>query len=167
MKRSPESKPSVSINPGDIFVLGEHRLACGDAKNKALVDRLIDTSSIDLILTDPPYGVNYVGSKKGISEGILKPKEILNDHEQSDEEYALFTQDWLSIVKAYLSRKNAVYIFNSDKMIFPLREGMRAEGFKFAQLLIWAKTHSVIGRLDYLPQHELIAYGWHGKHAFY
>jgi len=51
-------------------------------------------------------------------------------------------------------------------MIFALREGMLTAGFKFSELLVWVKTHSVIGRMDYLPQHELIAYGWYGTHEF-
>jgi site-specific DNA-methyltransferase (adenine-specific) len=51
-------------------------------------------------------------------------------------------------------------------MIFSLREAMIETGYKFAQMLIWIKSHSVIGRMDYLPQHELIAYGWHGTHEF-
>ena len=51
-------------------------------------------------------------------------------------------------------------------MLFALRDGMHEAGIKFAQLLIWVKTHAVIGRMDYAPQHELIAYGWHGTHEF-
>lgn len=85
---------------------------------------------------------------------------------QSDEEYANFTQRWLEAVKPFLAQKNSVYIFNSDKMIFALRDGMKLTGFKFAQLLVWVKNQPVIGRLDYLPQHELIAYGWCETHKF-
>ena len=166
MKPLPEPKPSFSVKPGDIFALGEHRLACGDAKDQALVTKLVGAEKISVILTDPPYGIDYVTSKQGIADHLSKPKSILNDHEQSDTEYAAFTCDWLSAVKPHLTKKNAFYIFNSDKMIFSLREGLVQAGFKFAQLLIWAKTHSIIGRMDYLPQHELIAYGWHGTHAF-
>ena len=52
-------------------------------------------------------------------------------------------------------------------MLFALRDGMQNAGFKFTQLLIWIKNHAVVGRMDYLPQHELIAYGWHGAHIFH
>ena len=59
-----------------------------------------------------------------------------------------------------------MYIFNSDKMIFPLKQAMDQCGYKLSQLLVWVKTQAIVGRLDYLPQHELIAYGWLGKHRF-
>jgi DNA modification methylase len=165
MNLLPAPKPSFSINPGDIFLLGEHRLACGDAKDMSLVKTLIGGNKIDLVLTDPPYGIGYVESKEGIAE-IKTNKVITNDHLQSNEEYRSFTKNWLAALVPCLGSKNSVYIFNSDKMIFPLREGMRDAGLKFTQLLIWVKNHSIIGRMDYLPQHELIAYGWHGTHAF-
>lgn len=166
MKNSPEPKPSFSVNPGDVFQLGEHRLACGDAKEPSLVRTLLSGAQPSLILTDPPYGIDYVSSKMGIADHLSKPKTILNDHAQSDTEYAAFTRDWLLAVKEHLTKKNAFYIFNSDKMIFSLREGLLEAGFKFTQLLIWVKTHSIIGRMDYLPQHELVAYGWCGTHVF-
>ncbi len=165
MNLLPAPKPSFSINPGDVFLLGEHRLACGDAKDTELVKTLMGGNKIDLVLTDPPYGIGYVESKAGIAE-IKANKIITNDHLQSDEEYRTFTKDWLAALVPCLASKNSAYIFNSDKMIFPLREGMRDAGFKFTQLLIWVKNHSIIGRMNYLPQHELIAYGWHGTHAF-
>lgn len=166
MKNLPETKLPYSVNPGDIFQLGEHRLACGDAKDVLLIRTLLSGAHPALILTDPPYGIDYVSSKIGIADHLSKPKTILNDHAQSDLEYAAFTRDWLLAVKEHLTKKNAYYIFNSDKMIFSLREGLLEAGFKFTQLLVWVKTHSIIGRMDYLPQHELIAYGWHGTHLF-
>lgn len=166
MNPSPEPKPNFSVKPGDIVTLGNHLLACGDAKDAALVERLLHDRVINLVVTDPPYGIAYVESKVGLTDTLSHTKMILNDHEQSDEEYRLFTRNWLLAMRSFLAKKNALYVFNSDKMIFPLREGFLAAGIKFAQLLVWAKTHSVIGRMDYLPQHELIAYGWYGTHAF-
>jgi DNA modification methylase len=65
-----------------------------------------------------------------------------------------------------MTRKNSIYIFNSDKMIFALREAFIDLGLKMAQMLIWVKQAAVIGRLDYMPQHELILYGWYGTHDF-
>lgn len=153
------------IQIGDIFQLGEHVLACGDARDATLVAQLIDTRKISLVLTDVPYGVKYTASKIGISK-ISKQKNILNDQFQTDSEYTEFTRSWLTAVKPYLSKKNSVYVFNSDKMIFALREALLAESFHFTQLLIWVKNNSVMGRLNYLSQHELIAYGWYGTHQF-
>jgi DNA modification methylase len=157
----------MNVSNGDIYKLGDHTLLCGDATNKEMVDILLKERSINLILCDPPYSVNYVESKRGFRQNIAKPKEIIGDHIQTEAEYQEFTNVWLSCAAQYMTKKNSVYIFNSDKMLFPLREGMLQAGYKFTQLLIWAKTHAVIGRMDYLPQHELIAYGWYGTHKFH
>ena len=155
----------MQIKSGDLFKLGDHYLICGNAEDSQIVRRVCSDHRITLVLTDPPYGVEYVEGKKGFST-LRKGKVIANDHEQSDEEYRRFTKAWLSAITSYLHTKNAVYIFNSDKMLFALREGMKEAGFKYAQLLIWIKNHAVMGRMDYLPQHELIAYGWYGTHIF-
>lgn len=166
MKSSPAPRPKKLIRYGDIFRLGAHLLACGDAQDAALVNRLVSKAKIKLICTDPPYGVLAVESKAGFSP-LKVNKKILNDDIVSESQYTQFTKDWLVPVIPHLANKNAVYIFNSDKMVFALREGMERSGLKFAQLLIWIKNHAVVGRKDYLPAHELIAYGWYGTHQFH
>ncbi len=158
-------KSSSSIKHGDIFRLGEHLFLCGDSRDKDMVARLIGKQKIKAVITDPPYGVAVTESKEGF-QTLAKNKIIENDHLQSDEEYRKFTRDWIEAVTPHLEKKNSFYIFNSDKMIFALREGMVEAGIKFGQLLVWVKTHAVVGRMDYAPQHELIAYGWHGVHEF-
>lgn len=130
-----------------------------------LVKRLVGENTIQVVLADTPYGVAYTESKQGFT-AISKNKIIANDQVQSEEVYRKFTRDWIEAVKPFLAQKNAFYIFNSDKMLFALRDGMRDAGVKFSQLLIWIKNHAVMGRLDYLPQHELLAYGWYGTHKF-
>jgi len=166
MKHSQGKKPANSIKPGMIFQLGEHKLAVGSCMDPALLSNLIDGDKVSLLLVDPPYGVGYVESKQSFEQSNNEHRVIQNDQLQSEQEYTEFTKNWLEAIKPYLAQKNASYIFNSDKMIFALREGMVQAGFHFAQLLIWVKSQAVIGRLDYLPQHELIAYGWHGRHDF-
>ena len=155
-----------SIKQGDIFVLRNHLLLCGDLRNKEMVAELIGKHKIAAVITDPPYGVAVAESKEGF-QTLAKNKAIANDHLQTDTEYQRFTYDWIEAVKPHLKRKNSFYIFNSDKMVFALREGMIKADLKFGQLLIWVKTHAVIGRMDYAPQHELIAYGWYGVHEFF
>ena len=154
-----------SIKQGDIFKLGNHYIACGDSRDKDFVEKVIGKLRIKAVICDPPYGVAVTESKKNFKT-LLKDKKVENDHIQSDKEYATFTKDWIEAVSPHLERKNIFYIFNSDKMIFALREGMQNAGCKFGQLLIWVKTQAVVGRMDYAPQHELIAYGWHGVHEF-
>jgi site-specific DNA-methyltransferase (adenine-specific) len=156
----------MEMKNNTIYQLGEHRLACGDINNIQLLKDLIRSDKIKSVISDVPYGVAYVESKSGFKQGLSCKKIIENDHQQSDEEYKKFTLDWLNNIKPYLERKNSFYIFNSDKMIFPLKEAISQAGFKFSQLLVWIKSQAVIGRLDYLPQHELIAYGWYRTHEY-
>lgn len=158
-------KSSNSIKYGDMFRLGNHLLLCADSRNKDMVAKIIGKHKIKAVLIDPPYGVAVTESKQGF-QTLAKNKVIVNDHLQSDAEYRKFTRDWIEAVTPFLERKNSFYIFNSDKMVFALREGMMEAGVKFGQLLIWVKTHAVVGRMDYAPQHELIAYGWYGVHEF-
>lgn len=165
MKPSPAPKPRSSIKYGDLFQIGDHVLACGDARDVALVDRAIGKRVITLAEMDPPYGVLYTESKSGFSQ-VKVDRKILNDDIVSESQYAQFTKDWITPIIPHLARKNSFYIFNSDKMLFALRDGMERSGVRFTQLLIWIKHHAVIGRKDYLPMHELIAYGWSGTHAF-
>ncbi|MFH1472908.1 MAG: site-specific DNA-methyltransferase [bacterium] len=158
-------KSSNSIRYGDSFRLGNHLLLCADSRNKDMVARLIGKHKIKAVITDVPYGVATTESKENFRT-LSKNKSIANDHLQTDEEYRKFTRDWIEAIRPHLERKNNFYIFNSDKMIFALREGMLEADLKFCQLLIWVKTHAVVGRMDYAPQHELIAYGWYGTHEF-
>ncbi len=165
MKPSQASKPKKSIRPGDIFALGSSRLACGDSCDPVLLDHLLGTQKIDLIASDPPYGVGIVESKEYL-KNPSKHKAIANDQLQSEEEYVNFSKKWLDAISLHLAQKSSFYIFNADKMLFALKKALDESGYHFCQLLIWAKTGAVIGRMDYLPQHELIVYGWKGTHKF-
>ena len=166
MKNLQAKKPKRSVEFGDIYQLNEHLLMCGDSNNESMINRLLKGKTIKMILTDVPYGVGYVESKKNFVDIHVK-KNIKNDQLQSEKEYRTFTEKWLNNIAPFLDTYNSFYIFNSDKMIFSLKEAIQNTGYRFTQLLIWAKTGAVMGRLDYLPQHELIAYGWYGKHKFY
>lgn len=158
---------TIDVQPGDIFRLGNHILGCGSSTEKEFVKKVIGDRKIRCILTDPPYGVAYVEGKKDFSKlGAENVKEIMNDHLQTDVEYRKFTKEWLEAVVPFLESYNAAYIFNSDLMYPALRAGMEAAGFYYSQGLVWIKNSVVIGRKDYLPQHELVAYGWYGRHKF-
>ena len=154
------------VKKKEIHKLGDHMLACGDSRDASLVKELVGNNNISLILTDPPYGVSYVENKKGFSV-VKKNVEIINDNIAGESNYCQFTKDWLDAARPYLKTKNSCYIFNSDKMIFSLKDGMESADFRLAQILVWIKNSQVIGRRDYLAKHELIAYGWHGAHKFY
>jgi DNA modification methylase len=161
----PTSKLESSIKPGTIWQLGDHRLAYGDARNRVLLRRLIGKERVNLVCCDVPYGVAAVESKRGFST-LKKDKLIANDQLQTDAEYRQFNREWLQAIAPHLARHNSAYIFNADRMVWSLREGMMDAGFKVAQLMVWVKSQAVVGRLDYAPMHELILYGWHGTHRF-
>ncbi len=165
MKKAQASKLRKSIKTGSVWQLGQHRLALGDCRDKQLIKKLIGAKKISLICADPPYGVAAVESKREFKK-LSKDKIVANDHLQSDSEYTVFSKEWLEVVSPHLDPTNTCYIFNADKMVWALRDGMKLSGYKIAQLLIWIKSQAVVGRLDYAPQHELIMYGWHGKHRF-
>lgn len=168
MKNSPAKNRKNLTNEitcGDIFRVGNHIIGCGDSTDVEFVKRMVGTQRIAAVICDPPYGVKVVESKEGFSK-LKMPKKILNDDITDEAEYVAFTKKWLDAVVPHLDRKNSLYIFNCDLMIFALREGMQQSGIKLSQLIVWAKSQAVIGRKDYIPQHELIAYGWFGTHAF-
>jgi site-specific DNA-methyltransferase (adenine-specific) len=165
MKKPPIPKQEKSIKQGTIWQLGEHRLAYGDCRDRELLVRLIGAKKINLICCDVPYAIAAVESKRGFAT-LTKDKIIANDHLQSDDEYRAFNRAWLETITPFLAKNNGAYVFNADKMVWPLRDGMIDAGFKVAQLLIWVKSQAVLGRLDYAPMHELILYGWHGTHHF-
>jgi len=155
-----------------IYKLGEHILAHGDSTDPEFVSRVMKGISVRSVVCDPPYGVAYVENKDWMgmrgeeSAHFTAHKKIAGDQLQTEREYADFTQRWIEAVKPNLATKNAFYIFNSDWMICALREGMKSAGLYYSQLIIWVKNSIVLGRKDYNPQHELIAYGWYGTHKF-
>jgi DNA modification methylase len=166
MSNSHIAKSKRSTRREQIWKLGDHYLACGDARNSELVKRFIGDAKINAIISDPPFGVSVVENKMGISP-LKGHRAILNDDISSEPEYAAFTKDWLIPVLPHLAKKNSVYIFNADKMLFALKDGMDEAKVHFSQLVIWIKNHAIVGRKDYLPQHELIIFGWFGTHVFH
>ncbi len=150
----------------DVFRIWEHYLVFWDSTKKEYIEKVMNDKKIKSIITDVPYWIDYVKSKKWFYKGENEHKNIENDEIQSDDKYRDFMFNWIEVIKEYLEDKNTYYIFNSDKMIFTLKEALDKQKFKLSQLLVWVKNWWVIWRLDYLPQHELIAYWWYKKHEF-
>lgn len=162
-----------TIEQGEVWKLGEHVLGCGSSTDPVFVDcvmaQLPEGMKVRAIVTDPPYGVAYVEGKRDFNKLAADAHQggvraIMNDHIQSESTYAAFTKEYLDAVKDHLAPYNACYLFNSDLMFRALRTGMEAAGFYYSQMLVWVKNTVVVGRKDYLPMHEIIAYGWYGKH---
>lgn len=153
------------IKSGNIYQVSDHVVGCGDCTDKDFVSQVIGENKINAIVTDPPYGVAYVENKKGVAKlAKTDAKAIKGDHLQSESEYADFTKRWLSAVTPHLASHNTFHIFGCDSMFLAMRDGIKDSGLHFSQMLVWLKNQPVMGRMDYLPQHELIAYGWYGKH---
>lgn len=154
--------PSVGPEPitktGDIWELGIHRIMCGNSTILDEVELLMAGDKADLILTDPPYNVDYTGKTKD----ALK---IKND-KMGDDIFYQFLYD--AFVNAFISSKPgaSIYIFHADSEGLNFRKAMTEAGFKLAQCCIWVKQTMVMGRQDYQWKHEPILYGWNpqGSH---
>jgi len=154
-----------------MWKLGDHRLILGDATKKDDVDRLIGNDKVTLILADPPYGVGYVEGKQEFLETIQKENSVKKftpiKGDNIEEDYYAFSKKWLETVRPHLKEKNTFYIFNGDAKLREFLNALHDAGYTKSAILIWLKNHIVVGRKDYHPQHELIAYGWYGTHAYY
>lgn len=150
----PASEDSTSIiaQPGDIWLLGNHRLMCGDCRSKSDVSALMDGRHADLCVTDPPYNVNYEG-------GTEDELTIQNDSMENDL-FATFLKQVFSIMFGILKPGGSYYIFHADSEGENFRASLRKAGFKIAQCCIWVKNTMVMGRQDYQWQHEPCLYGW-------
>lgn len=138
--------------PGDIWILGKHRLMCGDSTQKEAVMRLMNKQQADMILTDPPYNVDYEGK----TEDALK---IENDN-MSETEFYNFLIDSFRNMFEEVKPGGSIYVFHADTEGLNFRNAFKAVGFKLAQCLVWVKNTFVMGRQDYQWRHEPILYGW-------
>ena len=152
--KDPDDVPEAPAIPvsrdGEIWLLGRHRLMCGDATKGDDVAALLDGAAMQLLLTDPPYNVDYRG----------KAGKIKND-KMSGQEFEEFLQGAFKVMHESLRSGGAIYVAHSeagDGMVF--RRAFMAAQFKLAACLIWRKQTAVLGRGDYHFQHEPILYGW-------
>jgi DNA modification methylase len=147
---------------GDVWQLGRHRLMCGDCTDEATIGKLMDDKLIKLILTDPPYNVNY-GDKAEMLEDYDKGHHnidrILNDN-MSDESFYNFLYASFSQLFNAAEQGCPIYVFHSDSEGFNFRKAYKDAGFKLAECLVWVKNTLVLGRQDYQWRHEPILYGW-------
>lgn len=137
---------------GDIWILGNHRLLCGDSTNLEEVQRLMDGKRAAMVFTDPPYNVDYTGKTKD----ALK---IQNDH-MDNETFYKFLHDAFSVMYEVTEEGGPIYICHADSEGLNFRKAMIDSGWLLKQCIIWVKNSIVLGRQDYHWQHEPILYGW-------
>jgi site-specific DNA-methyltransferase (adenine-specific) len=148
--------PDVPDEPktklGDIYILGNHRLMCGDSTSIDSVEKLMDGQLADQLVTDPPYNIAYEGGSK-------KREQIKND-EMADAEFRQFLKDVYIAANAVMKAGAVFYIWHADTEGYNFRGAARDMGWKVRQTLIWNKDNSAFGRSDYHWKHEPCLYGW-------
>jgi len=159
----PETPTKPKAKVGDIYQLGKHRIMCGDCMSD--FDKLFGEKKVDMLLTDPPYGVDYAGKNEflnKIDKGSRIQKEIENDNIDS---YLDFFTNFLKVIN--FSEYNNSYIFMSGLELHNVRLAMENVGMKWSDYLVWVKNNHVLSRKDYNPKHEFVVYGWKNHHKFY
>jgi len=146
----PEPPKEPITKPGDLWILGNHRLLCGDSTDTVALERLMENKPADLWLTDPPYNVNYEGGT-----GL----KIQNDN-MKDAEFRQFLKDVYIAANCFLRPGAAFYIWHADSEGYNFRGAAFDTGWKVRQCLIWLKSSLVMGRQDYQWKHEPCLYGW-------
>ena len=150
----PEVTDDPVSQPGDVWLLGEHRVLCGDATDPVALETLMGSDLADMAFTDPPYNVNYANTAKDKQRGTHRP--ILNDN--LGEGFAGFLSAACANLLGY--SKGAVYIAMSSSELDTLQLAFRGAGGKWSTFIIWAKNTFTLGRADYQRQYEPILYGW-------
>ena len=150
----PEVPENPISQPGDLWLLGDHKLLCGDATKDDAYKTLLGDELVDMSFTDPPYNVNYANTAKDKLRGKHRP--ILNDN--LGENFQAFLE---AACRNILNvTKGAVYIAMSSSELDTLQSAFRTAGGKWSTFIIWAKNTFTLGRADYQRQYEPILYGW-------
>lgn len=138
--------------PGDIYVLGNHRVICGDSTNLDVMMQLADGERVDMYLTDPPYNVAY--------EGKTKDALTIENDSMSNDDFRKFLVDAFTGADAIMKPGAVFYIWHADSEGYNFRGACHDIGWKVRQCLIWNKHSMVMGRQDYHWKHEPCLYGW-------
>ncbi len=162
-----DAVPEVFENPvsrvGDVWVLDDHRLMCGDSTKFDDVSILMKGGKAQMIFTAPPWNVNYGAVKDGNAMGY-KSRTILNDH-MDDDNWALFVRGFCTQLKEQSLPGAIIYLVMSAQEWPSIHKGLQDAGFHWSSTIIWAKDRLVLSRKDYHTQYEPIWYGWNDDGA--
>lgn len=152
-QRDPDDAPALPAEaqskPGDIYVMGPHRLIVGDSTDIGVLQRLMDGALADIVWTDPPYNVAYESAAG----------KIANDN-MDDRAFYEFLLGFYTAAWSWMKPGAAIYVAHADTEGLNFRGAFKAAGFKLSGCIIWRKDALVLGRSDYQWQHEPILYGW-------
>lgn len=146
----PPAEPKTK--EGDIWILGKHRLMCGDSTSIDALEKLCNNQPVDMWLTDPPYNVAY--------EGKTKDALTIKNDSMPDEDFRQFLRDCYVAADAVMKPGAVFYIWHADSEGYNFRGAAKDANWKVRQCLIWKKSKLVMGRQDYHWKHEPCLYGW-------
>jgi DNA modification methylase len=172
----PKPPDAAVTQPGDLWVLGEHRLLCGDSSSPDDVDRLLGGAAVHLVHTDPPYGVAVEPrSNNAVAAGLssfeaadgaqtdaqLWPKDrpLANDC-VSAAEFGRLLHAWFGNLAQVLLPGRAFYLWGGYINAGVFQTALKASGLYFSQALVWVKGHPVLSRKDFMGDFEMAYYGW-------
>jgi site-specific DNA-methyltransferase (adenine-specific) len=160
----PEPPPEPITKPGDIWILGKHRLMCGDSTSIDHLEKLCNGRQVDMWLTDPPYNVDMTAKNQMLEKAGKARKDkssfgIANDA-MSDEHFRQFLRDAYTAADAVMKSGAVFYIWHADSEGYNFRGAAKDAGWSVRQCLIWKKSVFAIGRSDYHWKHEPCLYGW-------
>jgi site-specific DNA-methyltransferase (adenine-specific) len=148
--------PDTPIEPktklGDVYILGNHRLMCGDSCSVTDMQKLVNDRQVDMWLTDPPYNVAY--------EGKTKDALTIQNDSMDNEGFRQFLRDAYVTADTVMKAGAVFYIWHADSEGYNFRGAAHDAGWKVRQCLIWKKSTMVMGRQDYHWKHEPCLYGW-------
>lgn len=150
-------KPTVT-RAGDVWLLGAHKLICGDSTKEETYKTLMGEQKANLVVTDPPYNVNYQGSAGKIKNDNLK-----------NEQFYHFLLDSFTCIEKSMADDASIYVFHADTEGLNFRKAFADAGFYLSGTCIWKKQSLVLGRSPYQWQHEPCLFGWkkNGRHQWY
>lgn len=152
----PDDAPAAPENPvtrpGDVWILGKHRVMCGDSTSVDDLSKLTEIQLVDMWLTDPPYNVAY--------EGGTKEKLTIKNDSMGDDQFRQFLRDAYTAADTVMKPGAVFYIWHADSEGYNFRGAAKDAGWTVRQCLIWKKSSIVMGRQDYHWKHEPCLYGW-------
>lgn len=164
----PEIEKQPRSKKGQIYQLGKHRLMCGDSTDEKQVLQLMDGAIADIVVTDPPYNVNY-GKKTDILElnGYGQGGRYIKNDYMPDDEFLSFLTDAFNNMQYVMREGGAFYIWHASSKVWEFETALRNVGLRSRQTLIWNKGSLVLGQSDYQWKHEPCLYGWKEGAAHY